>query len=1028
MLVPSASLIAQTADEKIRSLSTKVSLELKVDSLNKRGFDLIFTNPGEARILFDEAYVIANEHQYKNGKAVALKNKAISYDLQGNSNEAISYYFQALNIYEALKDTIGISKIKNNIGIAYKNLNDYGNAHKFYDESILLKQKLGDIKSVAYGYNNKGELFQTSKEFEKALELFNKAFIILDSLNDTRGRSTTLSNIGDSYFELGNYNLAIANTLQALEMERSQKDYFDQALSHVLLARSYSEVEAFNNAMDHIGIAEELTQSIGALRVFYQSQLVKIEILKKKGEVHLLPELYEKTLLLSDSLAKINLAEETAKLRVRYESKQKEILIENLKKESVLSQELILSQQERFTFSGITIILLLALLFIIYFSYKKNERNSKALRLEFLERTTVEKSLQLSEEQLKLQIQRMPIGHIIWSPDFKVLSWNPSAEKIFGFTEQEMLGKHPYGTIVPGEEQSAIGNIWQRLMKGDSAAHSINSNRTKAGSIIICDWANTPLRNKEGEIFAVLSMITDITEGELAKKKLQASEERLSLAFQGAGDGMWDWDIVNNTVYYSPNWEIMFGYEIGSVAQTLETATERSHPEDLSKMFEEVNRYLNHEIPSYSYEFRMFHLDGSLMWTLHRAVALFDENGKATRMIGITTDITSRKLAEEALQRAKEEADTANRTKSEFLANISHEIRTPMNAILGFSELLSSQINDQRLKSFVEHISKAGNNLMILIDDILDLSKIESGKVELNSVTINLKNFIYELRSMFSILQESKMLFFNMEISEKLPEYIQVDAIRLRQILYNLLGNAFKFTEKGGVTFVVSLLDKNADQIQFTISDTGIGIPTEQHETIFEAFRQQDGQSTRKYGGTGLGLAITKRLVELMGGVISLASEKKSGSTFTVVLPFGRQDGLSNHEEVKVETDEHTATSGQRILIAEDNETNRQMLKEIISSMGPHEIFEAKNGIEAVEMAIEKMPHLIFMDLMMPIMDGFIANRKIKEDARTIHIPVIAWTAAGLRDDEQRIQSEFQGLVRKPTTIQNVKEALLKYL
>ncbi|MEQ9413029.1 MAG: PAS domain S-box protein, partial [Cyclobacteriaceae bacterium] len=268
---------------------------------------------------------------------------------------------------------------------------------------------------------------------------------------------------------------------------------------------------------------------------------------------------------------------------------------------------------------------------------------------DITERKRANEALQASEALLKMQIERMPIGHIIWSPDFKVQSWNPSAEEIFGFTEEEIMGQHPYGNIVPAEAETIVDAVWQRLIEGDTTAHSTNLNITKDGRTIFCEWANTPLRNKEGKVFAVLSMINDATERTLAEQRLQTSEERLNLAFLGAGDGMWDWDMVTNTVYYSPKWELMFGYEVGTAPQTLETVSQRAHPDDLEEMLTEVNRYLSRETSSYSYEFRMRHLDGTALWTLHRAVALFDDTGKAIRMIGTTTDITSRKNSEQEL-------------------------------------------------------------------------------------------------------------------------------------------------------------------------------------------------------------------------------------------------------------------------------------------------------------------------------------------------------------------------------------------
>lgn len=636
--------------------------------------------------------------------------------------------------------------------------------------------------------------------------------------------------------------------------------------------------------------------------------------------------------------------------------------------------------------------------------------------------------LKASQADFELQIERMPIGHIVWSPDFKVLSFNAAAEKIFGFKAEEVIGKHPYGSIVPAEIQEMVDQIWQRLLQGDTTANSINENLTKTGEVIICDWANTPLRNSEGMVTSVLSMVSDITKQQENERKLKVSEERLNLAFLGAGDGMWDWDIVNNTVYYSPNWEKMFGYEVGTAPQNLEAVKSRTHPVDFPKMFAEVTRYLNREIPTYSYEFRMFNLNGQLMWTLHRAVAMFDKDGNATRMIGTTADITRLKESEALIREAKENAEQANRLKSEFLANMSHEIRTPMNAILGFSEILSSTTDLEEQEKYKEYIRQAGKNLSSLIDDILDLSKIEAGKIEICPQTTELKKFLDEINKLFVAAQKPEDVSFSFSISGKISEYISIDDLRLRQVLNNLLSNAAKFTEKGTISLQVDLSDDHR-QIVFMVSDTGIGIEDDQQNLIFDSFRQQDGQSTRKYGGTGLGLTISKRLVQLMGGDIEVHSQVGVGSVFSVALPYVpekrtiKKNGLQDDKYLRKTRDETT------ILIVEDNVANRLLLRKMLERIDSKTIVvEAEDGREAVTLAKERSPDLIFMDLMMPNIDGYTANQMIKEDYETADIPVIAWTAKGMYDEETKILNEFDGILRKPSPKSQVKDIIANFL
>lgn len=387
---------AQIADSIIRSIPNNLSPKIKADTLNMLGFDLVFNNPSEARILLNESYQTAKIHQYDEGSATALKNIAISYDIQGNSNEAIRYYLDALKIYETLHDSVGISKIKNNIGIAYKNLNDADNAKKFYEESIRIKKLLGDIKGAAYGYNNIGELYKARREFETALQFFDRAYSILDSLDDAHGCSVILTNQADVYLDLKKYDLTVQYVLKVIRIEEKENDNYDLSLSYLLLTRAYLELNQLDDALVNLTKAEKIAEEIGAFRVYYQSQRLKTEILKRKGDTHKLLPLYEKLLILEDSLDQLNKAEETAKLKARYESQQNDVAIENLKRESLLKERLIISQNYQFAFSGVVIVLLLALIFIAYFFYKDSNRKNQELQLKVIERDKAKEQAEIA--------------------------------------------------------------------------------------------------------------------------------------------------------------------------------------------------------------------------------------------------------------------------------------------------------------------------------------------------------------------------------------------------------------------------------------------------------------------------------------------------------------------------------------------------------------------------------------------------------------------------------------------------------
>ena len=385
---------------------------------------------------------------------------------------------------------------------------------------------------------------------------------------------------------------------------------------------------------------------------------------------------------------------------------------------------------------------------------------------------------------------------------------------------------------------------------------------------------------------------------------------------------------------------------------------------------------------------------------------------------------------------AKDAAEAANRAKSEFLANMSHEIRTPMNAVLGFADLLSGMVKDEKAKSYLDAVQAGGKTLLNIINDILDLSKIEAGKLEIRYEPVNIHTFFSEIRQIFYLKMSEKGLDFITDISADIPEYLLLDEIRLRQVLFNLIGNAVKFTEKGYVK-ISACRDARPCvsahlNLVITVEDTGIGISDEFQKKIFEPFSQADGQSTRKYGGTGLGLAITRHLVEMMNGTVSLKSRAGKGSIFEIRLRDVSEEkkrDLSHQTDASRQTDfRDMIFRHARILIADDVGLNRTLVKALLMDRN-FDFAEAENGEVAVSLARREKPDIIFMDIVMPVKDGYDATVLIKGDSELRHIPVIALTASAMPEVREKImRTGFDGYLTKPVSADGLIQEIAKFI
>lgn len=518
-----------------------------------------------------------------------------------------------------------------------------------------------------------------------------------------------------------------------------------------------------------------------------------------------------------------------------------------------------------------------------------------------------------------------------------------------------------------------------------------------------------------------------------SEERLRSQEIRLKSILEGTHVGTWEWNVQTGETVFNERWAEIIGYTLAELEPvSIETWMKCTHPDELKKSAELMESHFAGELEFYDCEVRMLHRDGHWVWVHDRGrVASWSDDGKPLLMAGTHQDITLRKELEQSLIEAKEMAEAANQAKSDFLANMSHEIRTPMNGVIGMAQLLRFTELTSEQQEYLVSIETSADNLLSLINDILDLSKIESGKVELEFTDFSLRKALQDIIITQKARIFEKGLQIKQDIAADLPELVNGDQLRVKQVFINLLGNAIKFTERGTITIAAAILERESNRalIRITVSDTGIGMSQETLQKIFDPFAQADSSTTRRFGGTGLGLSICRKLAELMGGAITVESTPGSGSSFHLDLSFTcsaskaiRPDGAAPLSTI------HKPERPLTILIAEDNQINQRTLEMILLKTG-HQPVCADNGQKALERWHNGGVDVILMDIQMPVMNGLEALEQIRiEEAATgKHTAVIALTADALKGTEEKlIKAGFDGYLTKPVKIMDLLNKLVR--
>ncbi|MEO5890295.1 MAG: response regulator, partial [Ferruginibacter sp.] len=514
---------------------------------------------------------------------------------------------------------------------------------------------------------------------------------------------------------------------------------------------------------------------------------------------------------------------------------------------------------------------------------------------------------------------------------------------------------------------------------------------------------------------------------------LRENNERYDIISKATNDIIWDWDLVIDKVKwvgqglknYIPlekqGEEIPYDFWVTGL-----------HKDERRNVVASLYATVASGENSWERDYRFLRTDGVYAYINSRAYVIKNDEQKPIRMIGSMQDITDRKNAELETQKARFEAEEARKTQEQFLANMSHEIRTPMNGVIGMTQLLEETLLNKDQREYVETIKESAANLMVIINDILDLTKIVAGKISIVQTDYVFNDVINNSIKINQFRADEKGIALKVNIDKNIYPVLYGDPGRLNQIMINLIGNAVKFTEQGEINVNIDLLKEDTQSVtlEFSVTDTGIGIAEDKVESVFDRFMQVSGASTRKYGGTGLGLTITRQLIELQGGSIHVTSKKDEGSIFTFYLTISKATSSHDNEKKPVVKTNTNLLAGVTVLLVEDNIINQKVAIKTLNNLGA--IVEvANNGIEAIEFLMTKECDLILMDIQMPEMDGYEATRIIRAQANdTIKsIPIIAMTASALiADREKCITAGMNDYIAKPFHKDELYEKIITQL
>ncbi|MCH7973397.1 MAG: tetratricopeptide repeat protein [Bacteroidetes bacterium] len=980
----------------------------------------LFSQPDSAYYFAQQQYDFAKSKGLKKQMASALNIQGVSFWIRGDYTNAIDYYTRSLTIFEEIGDKMGTTDALNNIGIIYAEQGDYASAIDYYTRSLTIREEIGYKKGVAASLNNIGLIYKDQGDYANAIDYYTRSLTIREEIGDKKGIASSLNNIGNIYKNQGNYSSAIAYSNRSLTIAQE------------------------------VGAAKETRDASNAL----------YEVYKITGKNRKALKMYELYIETRDSILSEKNQREVIRQGYKYEYDKQTIV------DSVAYVEVQKAQETKQIALIGGLVLLIVFSGIMYNRFRVTQRQ-KSLLSE-------------SENRLKTLFEMANDSVFILQNNI-IIDCNKKMLEMIGGSKEELIGMNPVelapkfqpdGRLSAEAIQLDIDNTlagnslffeWQskrlngELFFSEVSATMISlegkqsilvtvrdvSQQKEYAEILEAQKTEAELLNKvteiasESETFEIslkkcLNSICSSTQWPIGHVYIPSSENEEVLTPTRIWD-LSDEVLIPTRIWYLAD-EKAFDkfrevtektafkkgeglpgriWESGQPAWIFNVHKDKNFPRN--KLVKDLGVkgafgfpiMIKDELVAICEFFTTYEMEPNERW-LKTMKSVGEQIGR----------VFERKKMESELKKSKEIAEAATQAKSQFLANMSHEIRTPLNAVLGFSQILKKDsLLNKGQKDKINIISSSGEHLLALINDILDLSKIEAGKITYDPSKFNLHLLLDNIYNMISVKIAKKSITLKFNLAEDLPQFIESDEKKLRQVLLNLLGNASKFTTVGGITLNASItyLKDEKPLLNISVTDTGTGVPEEDVEKIFGVF-EQSVNGKKNVEGTGLGLNISQSFIKLLDGEITVESVVGKGSTFQFSIPIS----IVTSEEVAVETELEVVLKlkdGQpeyKILIVDDIETNRDLLRNILTGVG-FITNEAKDGLEAIKVFKEWEPDLIFMDVAMPVMDGKSAIDKIRTLQNGVEVKIVVVSASTLKEEKKNIlASDINGYIRKP--------------